>query len=98
MHREDAIINSATTEARDVWSLGLTLSLLLDFFIPAWMLIHSGDPTTTFRMILAYTELPEPSTNSPEHLVWRMIRKDPRERISANEARENLSLIEWSRK
>lgn len=97
-HKNPNIINLVTTEARDVWSLGLTLAITLNFFIPPWMKIEFSDEEgpQLLQMISNYTELPEPSKNSPEHIIWRMLKKDPRERISANEAAENLSLIEWS--
>ena len=92
---EKILISSVTTEARDIWSLGLILSSLLHFFIPKWT-ANGISKVEVFKMIIDYTEPPEPLEHSPEHLAWRMLRKDPEKRISAEEAKEQLSCIKWS--
>lgn len=88
-------IGEITTMSRDIWSLGIVLSLLLKFFIPRWMLKNLSN-NQILKMIAAYTDLPEPTPNSPEHLVWEMLRKDPNQRITAEEALEHLTNLNWS--
>ncbi len=91
---EEGLIDIATTKAHDIWGLGLILSIVLKFFVPTWMITRLKGLEIS-KAIQAYIEPPEPTENSPEHLVWRMIRKDPSQRISADAALAKLSQLQW---
>ena len=58
--------------------------------------VDTDDHKELFHKLQCYKEYVEPKKNSPQHLVWEMLKKDPKERISAAVARDMLSSLKWT--
>jgi hypothetical protein len=76
----------ATTEKNDIWALGCVLDELYHNGKREFAPTFKGDNYGKAMDIALCKEKKEPVDPSIDHLIWRMLRRDPDERISAEEA------------
>lgn len=96
-------LQAATRKPLDIWSLGCVLYKLLGMNnthgnLP-WRR-STNDKTFATLATLQIEWLAEPRRNSPEHVVWEMLRSDnipkfPKTRITAQTAMARLKNLEW---
>ena len=95
-NHDEIIVN----EKIDVWMLGLTLAWVYGVEVPSRKIINELDNPTEHDVLKAISTHPfsEPETeNSIQHLVWSMLKVDPKQRVSMQEARERFQNIPVSK-
>ena len=92
--------SAVVTDKLDVWSLGLILYQMFFNRRTSWM-EASSDDKVVLKLVADLTErwFIEPKRGSIEHLIWAMLRINPRERLTASQAFVTLgALLEEEKK